>query len=420
MQMAELKKTVGLGGAFFMGMGSIVGTGVFVSLGIAAGVTGSTVFLAVIIAAVVATFNGLSTAQLAALMPKSGGTYEYARQKIAASAGFAAGWLFLTAKSASAATAALALSGYLSEFWEGSFSITLAAGAVVVITLIILSGLRRSNTVNIVIVSITILSLIIFIFYGLAVESSMSLSLQLSNGYQGFFEASALMFVAYTGYGRVATLGEEIQNPEKNIPRAVILTLSGISVLYLLITVAALAMVDADVYGDLAVNTGAPLSEILLMNNNTVAAEVLAVGAVTAMFGVLLNLILGLSRVAFAMARNHDLPFFLSRVDSKTASPSGAILFSSLIIISLVLVGDIKFSWSFSAVTVLGYYSLTNLSALRLKESERLYHPVFPLVGLLGCISLAFWVDLNALIAAVTILSAGFIFRYIYRYLSHS
>lgn len=224
-----LKRELGTFGAVMMGLGSIVGTGVFVSIGIAAGITGPSVVLAVAIGALVATFNGLSSAQLAANHAVSGGTYEYGYKFLTPLLGFIAGWLFLIAKSASAATAALGFAGYLLAAFGASrdgWLVPLALFVVLVLTLVVLTGIRRSNTTNIVIVSITLGSLALFVLAGLptALENVRSnftdffAAPEGGGGLRSLLYASALMFVAYTGYGRIATLGEEVKSRLRRFP----------------------------------------------------------------------------------------------------------------------------------------------------------------------------------------------------------
>lgn len=227
-QEASLARVVGVPGAVLMGLGSILGTGIFISIGIAAGVTGPSVVLAVALAAAVATFNGLSSAQLAASHPVSGGSYEYGYRYLTPALGFTAGWMFLCAKSASAATAALGFAGYvLGAFGESTpiLRVALALAAIFVLTVIVAGGIHRSNRVNTVIVGVTLVALIAFIAFGLpsaAAGAKANLSGFFndngqSSGVSGFLHATALMFVAYTGYGRIATLGEEVRNPRKSL-----------------------------------------------------------------------------------------------------------------------------------------------------------------------------------------------------------
>ncbi len=400
---ARLTRELGLLGAVMMGLGSIVGTGVFVSLGVAAGVAGPAVVIAVAIGAGVATCNGLSSAQLAANHAVSGGTYEYGYKYLTPPLGFTAGWMFLVAKSMSAATAALGFSGYL----LGAFGIDaegllvpVALGAVLVLTGVVLSGIRRSNVTNIAIVSITLGSLVFFVLAG----SPTALADGTAN-FTGFFEApngggglrallyaSALMFVAYTGYGRIATLGEEVKTPRTTIPLAIIVTLIVTMTLYVAVAVVGIGSVGAGALSAATDQDAAPLVVAAQAFGIPGASQILSFGAVTAMLGVLLNLILGLSRVLLAMGRRADMPTLFSRLNAEGTTPVPATIAVGLGIAALTLIGDVKTTWSFSAFTVLVYYAITNLSALYLPKSDQLYPAWIAMTGLIACGGLAFFV----------------------------
>lgn len=399
-----LKREVGVFGAMMMGLGSIVGTGVFVSIGIAAGVTGPSVVLAIVVGAFVATFNGLSSAQLAANHPVSGGTYEYGYRWLHPSLGFTAGWMFLCAKSASAATAALGFAGYALNLFgqdQATWTVPLAVGIVVVMTVLVLSGIRRSNWSNIAIVSLTLASLACFVLAGFpaALEkgtSNLSPFFVPSESGQpigGFLEACALMFVAYTGYGRIATLGEEVAHPRTTIPRAIIITLVVSSVLYVSVGLVAIAATGSDALSAATSERAAPLEVVAGRFSVPAVSKIVAVGAVTAMLGVLLNLILGLSRVMLAMGRRGDMPSSLTRISESSSTPYIAVMVVGVLVALLTLIGNVKTTWSFSAFTVLVYYALTNLSAIRLAKDERLFPTWIPWIGMLACLSLAFWVE---------------------------
>jgi APA family basic amino acid/polyamine antiporter len=236
--------------------------------------------------------------------------------------------------------------------------------------------------------------------------------------FSSFFEATALMFVAYTGYGRVATLGEEITDPAKNIPRAVIITLALSFVVYLLVAFVSIGAVGAQEFYSATVGKAAPLKIIAETLGRPWVGVLLSIGAMTAMLGVLLNLVLGLSRVVFAMGRKGDLPAMFARVDARNHAPVVAILTSGLVVLSLVLLRDIKTAWSFSALTVLIYYAVTNLSALNLPQEKRLYPRILAWIGLAGCLSLGFWVEQKALVLGAVILMAGIVWRLFYRLIS--
>ena len=252
----QLRREVGLIGAVMLGLGSIVGTGVFVSIGIGAGVTGPAVVLAIAAAALVATANGLSSAQLAATHPVSGGAYEYGYRYLTPLLGFTAGWVFLLAKSASAATAALGFSGYLLDLagiHNDGARIATALAAIAILTAVILGGIRRSNRTNTVIVSITLGALGLFVLLGIpsaraGTPANFIPFLVPAAGetpLHAFLHATALMFVAYTGYGRVATLGEEVRDPRRTIPRAIVATLVVTMLLYVAVGYVAVASVGS-------------------------------------------------------------------------------------------------------------------------------------------------------------------------------
>lgn len=418
----ELQRSIKTPGAILMGLGSIVGTGIFVSLAIATQISGSGVIIAIVIAALLATFNGLSSAQLAAAHPVSGGTYEYGYRFLNSWFGFTAGWMFITAKSASAATAVLGCAGYLFyAFNIQSGKIWLIAAGLVILfimTLLVSGGISRSNFANKVIVSVTLtgLSALIitgFILYGAPVEP---IYLAISDtSISAILYGSALMFVAYTGYGRIATLGEEVTEPKKTIPKAIIIAMLVIVILYLLISLTALNVLGADAFGKTVEGEAAPLMIVAQAMSVPYIGMVITVAAITAMLGVLLNLILGLSRVLLGMARRGDVPRIFSRINPESKSPVMSVLATSVIIAFLVMSGDIVFTWSFSAFTVLIYYAITNLSALMLPVNLRIYPPIIPVLGLIGCLFLAFWIEPRIWIPGLILIAIGLVWHAVAR-----
>ncbi|HQX50258.1 MAG TPA: APC family permease [Planctomycetaceae bacterium] len=422
---SQLKREVGVFGATMMGLGSIVGTGVFVSIGIAAGVAGPAVILSIAVAAVVAGFNGLSSAQLAANHPVSGGTYEYGYRWLHPSLGFTAGWMFLCAKIASAATAALGFSGYVLHAFGQEHSdwlVPLALGVVIVLTMLVLSGIRRSNNLNVVVVSVTLFSLVFFVLAGLRTAfASGTTNLTpffapasgTTSPLAGFLQACALMFVAYTGYGRIATLAEEVHTPRRTIPRAIIVTLLVSMALYLAVGIIGVASVGSGTFATTGTQKAAPLEIVARQLDIPGASLVVATGAVTAMLGVLLNLILGLSRVVLAMGRRRDLPSLFAHVNGSTATPYPAVILVSGLIVGLVLIGDVKTTWSFSAFTALIYYAITNLAAMQMAVDERLYPRIIPWLGLVFCLFLAFWVEPVIWKVGLGMIAAGLIWHWL-------
>lgn len=399
----QLRRTLGFSGAIMLGLGSMVGTGVFVSIGLAAGIAGPAVLLAVILAALVAVCNGLSSAQLAVSHPVSGGAYEYGYRYLGSWFGFTAGWMFLIAKSASAASAALGFSGYMIRLFGLAPGLWLPLALIIVIlfTVVVLGGIRQSNRANTVIVSVTLLALLFFVLGGLpAMVSAGSRNLipffagpSGEQPVRALFHATAFMFVAFTGYGRIATLGEEVREPRRTIPRAIVMVMLVTLLLYVSVSLVGVGAVGADKLSFAAQANAAPLVAAAEQFGVPFAPEILSLGAMTAMLGVLLNLILGLSRVLLAMGRRGDMPAPFARLNAAGTTPVWAVIAVGLGIAALVLIGDVRTTWSFSAFTVLIYYALTNLSALRLAPEQRLAPAWVSILGLLSCVFLAFWVE---------------------------
>lgn len=416
-----LKRELGVFGATLMGLGSILGAGVFVSIGIAAKIAGSGVILAVGIAALVAVCNGLNSAQLAANHPVSGGTYEYGYKYLNPWLGFTAGWTFLLAKTASAATAALGFAGYFLNaigVADRTYLILTALVAVATLTLVVLAGIRRSNIANIVIVSVTLLSLTVFIVAGLPEVRWEMPTVENDSSIGSILHATALMFVAYTGYGRIATMSEEVREPRQTIPKAIIFSLVLTMLLYVAVAIVFVGVGGIDKLSLQTATTAAPLEIIARSFPIPGVSQLLAVGAITAMLGVLLNLILGLSRVLLAMGRRLDMPKVLARLNPSQTTPYVAVVAVEVAIAFLILVGDVKTTWSFSAFTVLMYYAIANLATIQLSPSERLYPQWLAWVGLGSCLFLAFWVETQIWLIGLALIIAGLMWRAIVRVLA--
>jgi APA family basic amino acid/polyamine antiporter len=409
-----LRREIGAFGAVMLGLGAMIGTGVFVSIGLGAGLAGPSVVLCLIIAAGIALCNGLSSAQLAAAHPVSGGTYEYGYRYLSPAAGFTAGLVFLIAKSASAATAALGFSGYLLQAL-GTSSRYLVAGAAAVtaaLAVVVLSGIKQSNAANAGIVTVSLFALGLFVAAGAPLIEARNLT-PFFGGPVGeglapsaFLEATALMFVAYTGYARIATLGEEVREPRTTIPRAIIQSAMIVTAVYVAVALVAIGVAGSPALLVATEQAAAPLAVIARMFTLPYASPILVVGALAAMLGVLLNLLLGLSRVALAMARRGDLIAVVARV-GQAGTPRAAVVLVAALVVALALIGNVETTWSFSAFSVLIYYAITNLAALRLADTDRLYPRWISAVGFAACLFLAFWVEWQAWVVGSMILLAG-------------
>ncbi len=387
-----LRRELGLGGAVVVGLGSIVGTGVFVVVAMTAASVGPWVVPALLVAGLLALANGLSSAALASAHPVSGGTYEYGYRVLSPVAGYAAGVLFVLAKSASAATAAIACGAYLAHLLPGLSALVapVGVGIVLLLTALVAAGLRRTAALNAALVATTLLALGVFVALGLRAPPS---ELRAAFDLEAFAGAAALLFVAFTGYGRIATLGEEVRDPTRTIPRALVLALVVAVVVYACVAVAVLRLGAAGGEAWVVGTSASPLVSLAAGQGVAWAPVVVAVGAVTATAGVVLNLLLGVSRVVLAMARRGDLPAVFAHVHAGSGSPRRAVLATGALFAALVLVGDVGLTWSFSAFCVLVYYALTNVAALRLGAASLPLRGALAWVGLAACVALAFAVD---------------------------
>ncbi|MEN0019751.1 MAG: APC family permease [Planctomycetota bacterium] len=412
----SLRCGLGVWGAVGLGLGSMLGTGVFVSLGLGAAAAGGWVLVVLVLAGLLATANALSSAQLAAVHPTSGGTYEYGYRELHPAAGFAAGWMFLCAKSASAATAALGFAAYTLGDATPGVRTGVAVAAVIVVSALVFAGIKRSAAVNAAIVAIVVGSLVVLLVIVGARQDRVADNVGVELGAWpgvGLAEATALMFVAYTGYGRIATLGEEVYEPAKTIPRAIVVTMIVTGVLYVAVAVAVLAVLGAE---GLAANAGSvPLLRVAEVLDAAWLAWVVLAGACAAMLGVLLNLVLGLSRMVLAMGRRGDLPSVCAQIDARSAEPRVAVVGVGALVALLAGLGSIELAWTFSAFTVLMYYAVTNAASLRLRAQQRLYPRWVSWAGLIGCLSIGWTLEPKVWLAGLAVLAIGFVLRAIGR-----
>ena len=404
MKRPELRRDLGLLDAVGIGFGAIVGAGIFVVTGIAAGIAGPAFLIGLFIAALAAACNALSSAQLAAEYPEVGGTYEYGYQVLSPWAGFAAGWMFLTSKTAAAGTVALGLAGYAAALLPGVPPRWLAVAAVIVFTAVNYFGVRRSSRANLAIVAVSLGALLLFVVVNASAFRLVNLRPFAPAGARGVLESAALLFFAYTGYARIATLGGEVRDPRRTIPRAIVITIVGAVLLYFAVAIVAVGAVGAPALAA----TAAPLHAAAEASSPTLAT-IVATGALTAMLGVILSQLLGLSRMMFAMARRGDLPSALAHVHPHYGVPGRAILLIGAIAAVVAAMGTLRGVASAAAFTILLYYGIANLAALRMPAAAKLYPDVVPIVGLSACVLLALSLSPTVIGVGLGILAVGIV-----------
>ncbi|HEX2168424.1 MAG TPA: APC family permease [Longimicrobiales bacterium] len=410
----RLRRELGLADAIGIGFGAIVGAGIFVVSGIAAGIAGPAFLISLLIAAVAATCNALSSAQLAAEYPHSGGTYEYGYRVLSPAFGFAAGWMFIVSKLAAAGTVAIGAAAYLYALLPGMNARVTAVGAIVLFTLLNYFGVRRSSRVNLVIVALAVGGLLVFVAAGAGHVRLDNLRPFAPAGPGSVLQAAALMFFAYTGYARIATLAEEVAEPRRTIPRAIHLTLGGAVVLYLAVGFVAMGVAGA---GALSA-TAAPLLVAARAIGGGWLTPMVAAAGVAAMLGVLLSQVLGLSRMVLAMSRRSDLPAALSAVHPKYGTPARAVVVIGGVAALIAWMGTLRDVAASAAFAILIYYGIANMAALRMPASGKLYSDAVPRIGIAACAVLTLSLPVATIAVGTLILAAGFGARLVLRSLA--
>jgi APA family basic amino acid/polyamine antiporter len=319
--------------------------------------------------------------------------------------------MFLASKIAAAGTVALGLAGYLDALLPGMNPRGIAVGAILAFTVLNYFGVKRSSRVNLMIVIVSCGSLLLFVVAGAGSFRFENLAPFAPGGWQGTLEAAALLFFAYTGYARIATLAEEVHDPSHVIPRAIGLTIGGAVVLYLPVAVVAVGAVGAEAMAA----TSAPLEAAARSFPRPWVATAISVGGVTAMLGVTLSQLLGLSRMAFAMARRGDLPRFLSEIHDEYEVPGRAVLLAGAAAAVVAATGTLRGVASAAAFAILIYYGVANIAALRMPRKAKLYSDAVPLVGLVACAVLAVSLNWRVIATGTCVLAAGFVIRSLLR-----
>jgi APA family basic amino acid/polyamine antiporter len=397
----RLTRRLGTFEAVTIGLGSMIGAGVFAAFGPAARAAGNGLIVGLAIAAVVAYCNATSSAQLAAIYPESGGTYAYGRKRLGLFWGFLAGWGFVVGKLASCAAMAMTFGSYAAP----SLARPLAVGAVIALTAVNYLGVKKTALLTKIIVSIVLLALSVVVasvWLGGATDVTRVWPLENATLY-GVLQSAGLLFFAFAGYARLATLGEEVIDPKRTIPRAIPIALSITLVVYAAVAVSALMGAGAPALAA----AEAPLATAVEAGELAWLSPAVRVGATVASLGVLLSLIVGVSRTAFAMAANRDLPAFLAAVHPRYHVPHRAELAVGVVVASVAAVADIRDAIGFSSFAVLVYYAVTNAAAWTLRPDERRWPRALSVLGLLGCLVLALTLPLVSVVGGALLLTLG-------------
>jgi basic amino acid/polyamine antiporter, APA family len=404
----QLARRLGTGDAVVIGLGSMIGAGVFAAFAPAAEAAGSGLLVGLGIAAMVAYCNATASAQLAAQYPTSGGTYVYGRERLGPWWGFLAGWGFVIGKTASCAAMALTFAAYaVPADWQRP----VAVAAVLALTAVNYRGITRTARLTRLIVIVVLLSLAVLVAAGLAGgEADLGRAGGLVDpeaGWYGLLQSAGLLFFAFAGYARIATLGEEVRDPARTIPRAVQVALGLTLAVYTIVAVTVLAVLGPD--GVAA--TTAPLTAAVEAGTWDEAVPLVRVGAAAAALGALLALVAGVGRTTLAMARADDLPRWLAAVHPRHRTPHHAELALAAVVCVLVLTVDLRGVIGFSSFGVLLYYLVANLSAATQDKEHRRFPRVLQALGAVGCLTLVVTLPLGSVLTGVAVLGVGVAYR---------
>lgn len=404
MDQGALARRLGTGDAVGIGLAAMLGAGVFVAFAPAAAAAGGWLLLALALAAVVATANATSTAQLAVAHPTSGGVYVYGRAQLGPWWGYLAGWGFVVGKTASCAAMALAFGFYVApDGWERPA----AALAVVAITAAGYRGIHRTARLARWGVSVVLVALAVAVAAGLREGAPTWSGIPGAwPGLGGVLEAAGLLFFAFAGYARIATLGEEVRDPRRTIPRAIVVALGVVLCVYVVIGAALLATLGVD--GVAA--SAAPVAAMSELSGGWVPV-VVRTGAAVAAAGALLALLAGVARTVLAMAREGDLPRALAAVHPRFAVPHRAELLVAGAVVALVLTVDLRGAIGFSSFGVLLYYLVANVAAFTQPGEQRRYPRAVQTVGALACVALMASLPMVAVLGGLAVIVVGVVLR---------
>lgn len=404
----RLARRLGTADAVVIGLGSMIGAGVFAAFTPAAAAAGSGLLVGLVVAAFVAFCNATSSAQLAAAYPASGGTYLYGRERLGPWLGYLAGWGFIVGKTASAAAMAMTFAAYAAPAgWERPVAIA----AVVGLAAVNYHGVTRTARLTRLLVVAVLIALAIgvaAVWGGSEPASPANLGEGLlTHGWYGIMQSAGLLFFAFAGYARIATMGEEVRNPRRTIPRAIGISLFITVIIYAIIAVTLLAAMGSE--GIAASAT--PLAQVVASGTWAWAAPVVRIGAAVAALGALLALVAGLGRTGLAMAREHDLPNWLAAVHPRHQVPHRAEVVLAVVICAVLTVADLRGAIGFSSFGVLVYYLVANIAAFTQSGADRRYPKALQVIGALACMALVATLPAASVLSGVAIFVVGILLR---------
>ena len=411
----RLARRLGLFAATMTGLGVIIGSGIYVIIGVAAGQAGNAVWLSFLLAAIVVSFTALSYARLGKLRPKNAPEYQFVNAAFGRRLAFLAGWLILLAQVVSAAAVALGFAGYLNSLL-GVPPLLSAIGLIIICSLVVYIGIGQSAVIATILTFVEIIGLLIIIVIGIPYLGRVDY-FEMPSGVAGVLSAASLVFFAYLGFEGMANLVEEMKSPERDLPKAIMLALVLSTAAYVLVSLSAVSVLEWEGLSQ----TGAPLARVAEQGLGSSAGLVLSLISLASTANTVLVLILAASRIAHAMSRAGVLPAFLGQVSQRQRTPWAAILIIGLVAIAFAGFRSIQQVAEFTNFITLLAFIGVNASAIRLLQKGETGHllkrviinRVVPFLGIAASIWLAVNAGWQAAVFGAAVLAVGLIVYWI-------
>jgi basic amino acid/polyamine antiporter, APA family len=387
-----LRRDLGLFDATLAGVGIIVGAGIYVLIGTAAGYAGNAVWISFIISAIVAFLTGLSYAELSSIYCKDSGEYCYVEHNFGKSIAFVTGYLVMLALVLGAAAVSLGFSGYLNTLMNFGNVTILAIFSILLFTVINITGIKASMKLTIVLTGLSVLGLLIVIFFTVPKIGSVNYFEMIN--LSGVFKAASLIFFAFIGFESVVKLSEETVNPRKTIPLALLLSIGISTILYVLVAISAVSTLG---WKQLAASS-APLTDVMTAAMGSNAGHIVTIIAIVSTGNTILLSLIAMSRMVYSMCKDYKKLRIFSKINSFTKTPLNAILVSTGITILFVLVGNLRVVAEITNYFVFVVFAVINLALIKsryVKHRHEMFHEPFnlgkfPLLALLGFMSTVF------------------------------
>ncbi|MEU2833361.1 amino acid permease [Streptomyces lavendulae] len=432
----SLRRSLTMWQLTMISIGATLGTGIFVVLGTAAPKAGPAVTISFILAGLTALFSALSYAELAGSVPVSGSSYSYAYATMGELIAWICGWCLVLEYAVSVAAVAVGWGQYLNELLDGTIGVTIPSAvsaplgeggfinlpALVVVLLsmvFLMRGAKESATVNSIMVGVKIVTLLLFIGIGVMGIKAGNYTPLAPLGMSGIAAGASTLFFSYIGFDAASTAGEEAKNPKKDLPRAIMLSLGIVTVLYVLV---AFVAVGALPWQDFA-GTEAALAQIMTdVTGHSFWGVVLAAGAVIAIFSVVFAVLYGQTRILFAMSRDGLVPKVFAKVDEKTGAPRANVILVSLfcgVLAAFIPLGKLADATSIGTLFAFGLVNVAVIILRRTKpDMPRTFKvalfPVTPILGFLACGFMMFSLDMATWIVFGGWMAVGLVVYFTY------